>query len=262
MTGGIGLEVRGLTVRYGGVVAVSNLSLKAPLGRCTGLIGPNGAGKTTVFNACFGLIPSATGEVELLGRSVARLGPAARARRGMTRTFQRMELFDGLTVRENIEMGREAAWVGSNVLRCLYRSPGGRAVVRQASDEAVELCGLADLADRPTGSLSTGQRRLVEFARALASPATVLLLDEPSSGLDHAETSKFASVLANAVEARGLAAILVEHDMDLVSSACEEVHVVDFGKTIFEGRMADAQHDARVRAAYLGDAGTPLDPEG
>jgi ABC-type branched-subunit amino acid transport system ATPase component len=258
----IGLEVRRLTVRYGGVVAVSNLSLTAPLGRCTGLIGPNGAGKTTVFNACFGLLPSATGEVELLGRSVSRLGPAARARRGMTRTFQRMELFDGLSVRANVEMGREAAWVGSNVLRSFYRSPGGRAAVRQASDEALELCALTDLADRAVNSLSTGQRRLVEFARALANPATVLLLDEPSSGLDHAETRQFASVLANAVATRGLAAILVEHDMSLVSEVCEDVHVLDFGQTIFQGRMADAQNDAVVRAAYLGDAGTPLETKG
>jgi ABC-type branched-subunit amino acid transport system ATPase component len=256
MSAQVGLEVRGLTVRYGGVVAVSDLWLSAPLGRCTGLIGPNGAGKTTVFDACFGLIPAATGEVRLLGSPISRLGPAARARRGLSRTFQRMELFDGLTVGENVEMGREAAWVGSNVFRSLYRSRAGRTAVQTARDEALELCGLNDLRHQPTGSLSTGQRRLVEFARALANPAPVLLLDEPSSGLDHAETEKFGTVLMTAVRTRGLAAILVEHDMELVSAVCEEVHVIDFGQKIFEGRMADAQQDPRVRSAYLGEPET------
>jgi ABC-type branched-subunit amino acid transport system ATPase component len=248
-----GLTVENLTVRYSGIVAVNDVSLTAPLGRCTGLIGPNGAGKTTVLNACFGMIPDCSGKVQLLGRSVSRVGPAARARRGMARTFQRMELFDSFTVGENVQMGREAIWVGSNPLRTLYRGRRAQRMLAEARDEALSLCDLTHLGDAPVANLSTGQRRLVEFARVLASPAMILLLDEPSSGLDQAETDRFARVLTAVIEARGVGVLLVEHDMRLVSAVCTRVHVLDFGQKIFEGNMDDARRDPAVRAAYFGD---------
>jgi len=250
---GVGVEVRGLSVRYGGVAALDDVSLDAPLGRCTGLIGPNGAGKTTFFNACFGMLTETTGHVSLFGASLDRLSPAARARRGMARTFQRMELFDTMTVEENVQMGAEAAWVGGNVLRCLHRRRAGGRIVVEAREEAIELCGLQSIRHIHSRSLSTGQRRLVEFARALANPAQMLFLDEPSSGLDRAETAHFGQVLSNAISSRRIGVLLVEHDMTLVSAVCDRVHVLDFGRKIFEGSMAAAQRDSTVRAAYLGD---------
>src|SRR5436309_11829954 len=164
--GPAGLTVRDLTIRYGGNVAVSGFSLAAPLGRVTGLIGPNGAGKTTTFNACSGLLRPSAGRVSLFGADVTNLAPSARARLGLGRTFQRMELFDSLTVAQNVRLGREAALAGRNPLRQLISTAADRRAIAAAIAEAIDLCGIGDLAGLPAGSLSTGQRRLVELARA------------------------------------------------------------------------------------------------
>src|SRR5581483_3440728 len=194
-----GLVIDDLTIRYGGAVAVSGLSLDAPLGLLTGLIGPNGAGKTTTFNACSGLLKPTTGQVHLFGEDVTHLGPPVRARRGLGRTFQRMQLFDSLTVEQNVALGREAAMAGGSPLRQLLCTARDRHLIAASRDEAIELCGLAPLADRRVGSLSTGQRRLVELARVLAGDFRFLLLDEPSSGLDKAETDGFGEILRMAL---------------------------------------------------------------
>src|SRR5581483_5071051 len=172
-----GLAVEDLTIRYGGNVAVSGLSLDAPLGRVTGLIGPNGAGKTTTFNACSGLLRPSAGRVSLFGADVTNLAPPARARLGLGRTFQRMELFDSLTVAQNVRLGREAALAGRNPVRQLISTAADRRAIAGAVGEAIELCGIGDLAGLRAGSLSTGQRRLVELARALAGDFRFLLLD-------------------------------------------------------------------------------------
>jgi ABC-type branched-subunit amino acid transport system ATPase component len=247
-----GLEVVDLSVRYGGNLAVDHVTLTAPVGRLTGLIGPNGAGKTTTFNACSGLLRPATGHIQLFGEDVTRRSPAARARRGLGRTFQRMELFTSMTVAENLALGREAGLAGSNPLRQLAGSRRTTAAVRRTVDKALDVCGIGDLASRPAGTLSTGQRRLVELARAYAGDYRLLLLDEPSSGLDPAESERFGAILRRIVDERGLGILLVEHDMALVMTVCEYLFVLDFGCLIFAGTPAETRRSPIVRAAYLG----------
>jgi ABC-type branched-subunit amino acid transport system ATPase component len=246
-----GLSITGLTVRYGGLTAVSAVSLEAPRGSITGLIGPNGAGKTTIFNACSGLA-AAEGKVALDGSDLSHLSPAGRARKGLGRTFQRMELFDDLSVAENVALGREAGLAGRSVVGQLMCRAGERSEVRDAADAAIERCGLTDLARREAGTLSTGQRRLVELARALAGRFTMLLLDEPSSGLDRAETEIFGDILTGVLAEREVGMLLVEHDMALVMGVCRYLYVLDFGQLIFQGTPADVQSSDEVRAAYLG----------
>lgn len=250
--GGIGLEVRGLKVRFGGHLAVDDVSLEAPTGRITGLIGPNGAGKTTTFNACSGLLRPTAGQIRLKGADVSSRPPAARARLGLGRTFQRMQLFDSMTVAENVSLGREAELAGGNFLSQLFSKPGDRALLEEATRDAMRLCGVNHLAHAKAGDLSTGQRRLVELARALAGSFDVLLLDEPSSGLDRVETETFGRVLQRVVRERGTAILLVEHDMSLVMDICEYIYVLDFGELVFEGTPAEVSASAVVRAAYLG----------
>jgi ABC-type branched-subunit amino acid transport system ATPase component/branched-subunit amino acid ABC-type transport system permease component len=248
------LDVTGLRVAFGGNVAVDGFSMEAPTGRITGLIGPNGAGKTTTFNACSGLLKPGDGQVVFDGTDVTRRGPAVRARRGLGRTFQRMELFDSLSVRENVAMGWEGSRAGPNPFSHLLATPGQKREMEAATSRAIALCELDDVADRPAGSLSTGRRRLVELARCLAGPFRVLLLDEPSSGLDPAETTRFARILRRVVEDRGVGILLVEHDMSLVMDVCEQIYVLDFGRPLFDGPPAEVLEADVVRAAYLGQA--------
>ena len=252
-TGAAGLTVERLTVRYSGTVAVDRLDLGAPCGRITGLIGPNGAGKTTTFNACSGFVTPAEGRIHLFGADVTRLGPAQRARRGLGRTFQRMELIHGMTVAENLVTARDARAAGANPLRQVFTGRAERQRTGEAVDEALERCGLVPLAGRPVASLSTGERRLVELARACVSDFRLLLLDEPSSGLDPSETEQFGAVLRTLVEERGVGILLVEHDMALVMSVCQYLYVLDFGVLIAEGSPHQVQANPVVRAAYLGD---------
>jgi ABC-type branched-subunit amino acid transport system ATPase component len=247
-----GLGATGLRVAFGGLVAVDDVSLDAPLGRITGLIGPNGAGKTTTFNACTGVVRPDRGTVLFDGADITASSPQARARRGIGRTFQRMELFDSLTVAENVALGREAGLAGSNPLRQLVAPRHDRTAVERAAADALELCGIGSLAERAAGSLSTGQRRLVELARILAGSFRLLLLDEPSSGLDVDETQRFGDILATTVAERGLGILLVEHDMSLVMRVCEHLYVLDFGELVFEGTPAEVRDSPVVRAAYLG----------
>jgi ABC-type branched-subunit amino acid transport system ATPase component len=248
------LTVDGLEVRFGGLLAVDGVSLNAPGGHVTGLIGPNGAGKTTVFNACTGLVKPAHGKVALAGADVSRRGPAARARTGLGRTFQNVELFEALTVRENVEAGAEGVLAGANPITQLLARPGQRRQVRDAAVDAMRLCNISELAEVPVSTLSTGQRRLVELARCLAGPFQMLLLDEPSSGLDPAETEQFGAILAQVVAEHGVGILLVEHDMSLVLDICEHIYVLDFGELIFEGSAGEVVTSPIVKAAYLGDA--------
>ncbi len=248
-----GLAVRDLSVGFGGVQAVKSVSLRAPGGIITGLIGPNGAGKTTTFNACSGLVRPSSGRVTLHDLDLTREGPSRRARQGLGRSFQRTELFNSLTVRQNVAMGREASMAGANPLAQVFSSRHASRLIAQAVDQALELTGTTRIADAQAGLLPIGQRRLVELARALAGPFDMLLLDEPSSGLDGHETTQFGQVLRTVVRERGCGILLVEHDMTLVREVCDYVYVLEFGQLIFEGTTEQMQNSAEVRAAYLGD---------
>jgi ABC-type branched-subunit amino acid transport system ATPase component/branched-subunit amino acid ABC-type transport system permease component len=247
-----GLAVSNLTVRFGGLVAVDDVTLHAPMGRITGLIGPNGAGKTTTFNAFSGLNKPSMGAVTMHGNDMSNASPPGRARLGVGRSFQIMELCESLTVTDNVALGREASQAGGKVLSQMF-APRADILVRDlATSEAMELCGISDLGDVQAGALSTGQRRLVELARCIAGPFDILLLDEPSSGLDHEETTKFGEILRTVVRERGCGILLVEHDMALVMDVCEYIYVLDFGRLIFEGTPSQVAASVDVQAAYLG----------
>jgi ABC-type branched-subunit amino acid transport system ATPase component len=246
------LVVTDLRVQFGGRTAVSDLSLRVPVGTITGLIGPNGAGKTTTFNACSGLMRPAKGTIKLFARDVTRVGSAHRARLGLGRTFQRMELCDALTVTENVALGYEAARAGNNPLRQLFASPGDLREMRERTESAIERCGLSSVASRPVGKLSTGQRRLVELARAIAADFRLIMLDEPSSGLDTAETQHFGEILLGLVADRGIGMLLVEHDISLIRQVCSYIYVLDFGVLIEQGPVAQVLASKAVAAAYLG----------
>jgi ABC-type branched-subunit amino acid transport system ATPase component len=250
----VGLEAEEITVRFGGATALDAVTVCAEPGRITSLIGPNGAGKTTFFNACTGVLRPAAGRVRVAGVDVTAEPVQRRAHLGVGRTFQRMELFDSMTVADNVAMGREALLAGPRPWRHLRTPRHERAEILESSAAAIDTCGLGRLANRPVRDLSTGQRRLVELARVVAGGFALLLLDEPSSGLDHTETRSFGDILTRLVQERGLGVLLVEHDMGLVMSISDHVYVLDFGQLIFSGSSLDAQASTVVREAYLGAA--------
>jgi ABC-type branched-subunit amino acid transport system ATPase component len=251
------LEVAGVSVRFGGLLAVNDVSLSAPAGRVTGLIGANGAGKTTTFNACCGVVVTTAGEVHLGGRRLDGLSTASRAQAGLGRTFQRMELVDAATVRENVALGAEALAAGRRPWGLILGSRRVRAQILQAAEREIERCGLTQMADMPAGELSTGQGRLVELARVLTADYRFLLLDEPSSGLDKAETEHFGAVVADAVAERGVGVLLVEHDMALIRQLCPYIYVLDFGQLICDGPADQVLASEAVRDAYLGTEEQP-----
>lgn len=243
------LEVEDVVVQFGGVTAVDHASFVAETGRITGLIGPNGAGKTTCFNVISGLQRPTHGRVHFDGRAITRLPVHRRSRRGMGRTFQRLEAFGSLTVRDNVRVARD-----------IHR--GLAVLVRPASadvDGLLERVGIAEYAGERADSIPTGVARLLELARCLAAEPQLLLLDEPSSGLDEAETDAFGELLA-ALAAEGRAILMVEHDMDLVMSVCDDIHVLDFGRVIASGPPAAIRADAAVQKAYLGYSDEAPDP--
>lgn len=247
------LRLDSIVVRFGGLVAVDGVTLEVAVGQAVGLIGPNGAGKTTTFNACSGLVRPASGRITLFGHDVTRTSPGARARLGLGRTFQMMELYDRLTVRQNVAMGLEAKLAGSRLLGPIVSTRAETRAVAEATDHAMERCGIVHLAERRAGVLPIGQRRLVELARALAGNFRLLLLDEPSSGLDQRETSRFGEVVHSIVREDGCGVLLVEHDMSLVRAVCEYAYVLDFGRLIEQGETEQVLASSQVRAAYLGE---------
>lgn len=252
-TKGRDLEIRHLAVSFGGSKAVSDVSLKARQQRITGLIGPNGAGKTTTFNVCSGLIKPTSGGVLFGGRDVTRLGTARRARMGLGRTFQQTELFPSLTVQENLLLGCEAPAAGAKPWSQIVSSRSARLRFVSVIESVASLCGIEALLRIKAGALSTGQRRLVEIARAVSSSADLVLLDEPSAGLDSAESLQLGSVLLRLRRERGMGVLLVEHDMELVMDVCDYIYVLDFGQLIFEGTPSEVQASPTVRLAYLGE---------
>jgi branched-chain amino acid transport system ATP-binding protein len=235
------LELAGVTVRFGGLIAVDDVSLNAEAGRITGLIGPNGAGKTTLFNVVTGLEKPTRGRVTLDGEDITSYPPYRRARRGMARTFQRLELFGTLTVRENVEVAAGIA----------VRWADGRESPPELAERLIDRVGLSAVADERADALPTGQGRLVELARSLATNPRVLLLDEPASGQSTSETEHFADLL-RALAADGMAVVLVEHDMNLVMAVCDYINVLDFGSLLVAGPPEQIRSDPAVLAAYLG----------
>ncbi len=242
------LDVAGVDVRFGGVVALRGVDLCVEPGSVTGLIGPNGAGKTTLFNVVTGLQKAQAGSVRLDGQEIRALPPHRRARLGIARPFQRLEVFGSLTVRENILVAAE--------IRRRWSRDGSNP--RKVADEVITEVGLAPMARVSCDTLPTGMARLVEVGRALATRPSVLLLDEPSSGLDEQETDELGALLSRLAD-QGMAVLLVEHDVELVMSVCRRVHVLDFGRILAVGTPAEIQADADVRAAYLGTEESPAD---
>ena len=193
------------------------------------------------------------------GEDITSLTRPRRAQRGLGRSFQRTELFDSLTVRENIAVGREAGLAGSSPLRQLASRRGDERTIREAVDEAMFLAGIEDLADRQAGLLTTGQRRLVELGRVLAGSFSLIMLDEPSAGLDNDETARIGEILRQVADQKGLGVLIVEHDLSLVRQVCEKIYVLEFGQMIFEGTPDEMLASDLVRVAYLGeDVETPL----
>jgi len=251
------LEVRAVSVRFGGVLALDEVGFGADAATVTGLIGPNGAGKTTVFNVITGLQAPTAGAVWFDERDVTALRPHRRARLGMARTFQRLETFGTLTVRENVLVAAE--------MRRAWSRDGS--VPGTVADEILEVVGLRAVQDERVDTMPTGTARLVEVARALAARPRLLLLDEPSAGLNEAETAELGELLVR-LAATGLGVLLVEHDMRFVMAACTTIHVLDFGRVIATGPPAEIQANPAVRSAYLGtgpaDAraeAEPVDPD-
>jgi branched-chain amino acid transport system ATP-binding protein len=235
------LSVEAVSVRFGGVQAVTDANITALAGQITGLIGPNGAGKTTTFNVVTGLEKPTAGRVLVNGRDVSRLSPYRRARLGMARTFQRLEVFGSLSARDNVLAAAEfrRSWSGD------------KSEPQRVTDEILDLVGLRSVAGMRVDALPTGLARLVELGRALATRPQLLLLDEPGSGLDNTETEALGDLLID-LAAGGMAILLVEHDVDLVMRVCDRIHVLDFGRIISVGTTAEVRADPVVQAAYLG----------
>ena len=258
------LATRGLSKRFDGIMALESLDLEVQPGERVGLIGPNGAGKTTLFNCILGVLSIDNGTVELSGEDISSLSVHARARRGIGRTFQQIELFADSTVRDHLVI----AYRVNNHRRSFFKDLGtlGRDIVTlgrprpeemERSDEVLELLGLQDLADRPVERLSLGQGRLVEVARTLMTEPAVVLLDEPSSGLDRSETAALAETLGEIQAEQGFAVLLVEHDIELVSTFTTRSYLLDFGRLLTSGPTAEVMSSAEMRAAYLGTAAVP-----
>jgi branched-chain amino acid transport system ATP-binding protein len=276
------LSVSEVAVRFGGVSALNDVTLKVEPGTVTGLIGPNGAGKTTLFNIISGLQVPDRGSVHLFDTDVTAMKPHRRARLGLARTFQRLEIFGTLSASENVQVGLESTvkwWEWHHLRRAVpwkrrrgaaengsAESAGAGAgrsgsLAEATCDRLLEGVGLAGLGHEQSSNMSTGLARMVELARALAIGPKLLLLDEPGSGLDETESKALGDLLAK-LAAGGMAVLLVEHDMELVMRICDQIYVLDFGDIIASGSPDTIRTDPMVQAAYLGEVEPDKDPAG
>ena len=243
------LDAQKVTKSFGGIVALDAVSL------AVGLVGPNGAGKTTLFNCLLGMLRPDGGRITFDGTDLSRLPTHGRARLGIGRTFQRVELFAGLSVREHLLVAERVRGGRGGLLQDLLGRGGSRPAEVARADDVLALLGIRDVADHAVEALTLGQSRLVEIGRALIGEPRLLLLDEPSSGLDASETEALGAVLEDVRRERATAILLVEHDLAMVRKVCERLYVLDFGSLLVEGECAEVLRDERVITAYLGVSG-------
>jgi branched-chain amino acid transport system ATP-binding protein len=252
--GGV-LDVRGVTVRFGGLTALEDVSLTAAASQVTGIIGPNGAGKTTLLNVLCGFVRPQAGTISFDGTVLRRLRPYRLARLGIARTLQGTNLCAGLSVIENVMLGA-ASRRRTNFWSSLVAAPWADADerrLRMASRAALDRLGVADRADERPGALAHGPRKRVAMARAMVAQPRLLLLDEPASGLNESELPGLGELITGLAEQTSV--VVIEHRMDLMMSICQQIYVLDFGRVISSGSPAQVQADPAVTAAYLGDAG-------
>lgn len=245
------LETSGLTVTFGGLNACDKVDLIVPEGKFVGLIGPNGAGKTTFIDAITGYVPTSAGNAVFNGENIGELKPHERAQRGLVRTFQSLELFEDLSVKDNLLVaGYDTRWY-SFLLDMIYM-PRKDQKVEEQIEWALDIMGLNDVADAMPSDLSHGRRKLVGVARALAASPKLILLDEPAAGLDTAESQILGGHLREFLD-HDMSVFLIDHDMGLVLSVCDYIYVLDFGKIIAEGTPQEIRESDTVKKAYLGE---------
>ena len=246
------LDAVGVSKRFAGILALSEVSVAVWPGEFVAVIGPNGAGKSTLFNCLSGVLRPDAGTVTFDGQRLDGLRPAQRARRGIARTFQRIELFAGMTVRDHLLVADRARTRTGGLWADILRGGRPTAAEMERCDAMLELVGLTDVADRPAESLPLGKGRLVELGRALMTRPSLVFLDEPSSGLDRAETVEMGDALETVRQQEGTAIVLIEHDVPMVQRLAARTYVLDYGQLIAAGPTAEVMQDERVRTAYLG----------
>jgi branched-chain amino acid transport system ATP-binding protein len=250
------LELRDITVRFGGITALDGVALEIGAGEVCGLIGPNGAGKTTLFDVISGVRTPDTGTVALDGEDVTRRSSVQRSRRGLHRTFQRVQAFGWLSVEDNVLTALEWRGGGGGLLADLVSSPTRRRRERERRGrvaEILDLCGLTAVREEMASALPIGLARMMELARAIVDPPTVLLLDEPTSGLDETETARLGERIQTIRREEVCAVVLVEHNVGFVMSQCDRVAVLDLGRVLTVGKPHEVQANPAVRNAYLGE---------
>ncbi len=246
------VDARSVSIHFGGVAALKDVSVSVAAGEAVGLVGPNGAGKTTLFNCMCGQLRPSSGTVSFDGQVIDDLPAHMRARLGIRRTFQRVEVFPEMTARDHMLVAERARRGDGALWKDLLNMAKPRPQEMDHAAEVLDLVGLTDLADVPVAALSLGHCRLVELGRALCGEPRLLMADEPSSGLDHAETAALAGVLRAVQRDQGMAVLLVEHDMEMVRTAVDRVVVLNVGEIIAEGTFESVVANPEVRHAYLG----------
>lgn len=246
------LEVSGIQKRFAGIVALNDVDLRVRAAEFSAVIGPNGAGKSTLFNCLTGVLEPDAGTVTFNGTPLTNQSASRRARMGIGRTFQRVELFGGMTVLDHLVVADRARYRSGAVLADLFTSSAPTPVEMERAHDVMDLLGIEGQADDPAESLPLGRARLVELARALMTRPRLLFLDEPSSGLDRTETAEMAQVLRAVCDDSGTAVVLIEHDVEMVAELAETVWVLDYGQLIASGPTKTVFADEKVRSAYLG----------